>query len=179
MALQKLKGESATDLRKLYHCVRNTVSALGSIERPITSSEDLFVYLIVELLDSRSRREWEGSISEKTEPPSYSELQQFLERRLHTLESLQLVKPETDISKTNPNSGKQTRVQHVRKPEGKRGRCSLCQQDHYIMFCDAYTSKCAAERKQHVETNGICFNCLGKHKVSECSSKKTCSVCGA
>lgn len=56
-ALQKLKGESASELRKLYHSVRSIVGSLESIQRPITSGEDLFVHLVVELLDPRSRRE--------------------------------------------------------------------------------------------------------------------------
>lgn len=59
-ALQKLKGESAAELRKLYHCMVSTVGSLASIERPITRGEDLFVHLVVDLLDLRSRREWEN-----------------------------------------------------------------------------------------------------------------------
>jgi len=69
-------------------------------------------------------------------------------------------------------------VQHARKVETKRGRCSGCHQEHYIMFCDGYKAKTAAERKQHVEAANLCLNCLGKHKASECSSKKACSACG-
>lgn len=47
------------------------------------------------------------------------------------------------------------------------------------MLCDTYKAKGAAERKQHVETNGLCLNCLGRHQLSDCSSKKSCSVCNA
>ncbi|XP_029178509.1 uncharacterized protein LOC114946226 [Nylanderia fulva] len=176
-ALTKLKGESANDLRKLYHGVKNTVGSLESIGRPITTGEDLFVYLVVELLDSRSRREWESSICETTEPPPYAKLEQFWERRLHTLESLQPLKTEVSSSKTSTSDARQTRSLHVRKQESKRGRCSLCRKDHYIMLCDVYRGQPANERKQHIVENDMCLNCLGKHKVSECSSQKTCSVC--
>ncbi|KMQ81928.1 hypothetical protein RF55_24737, partial [Lasius niger] len=41
------------------------------------------------------------------------------------------------------------------------------------MFCDAYQQKTAEKKKQLVKDNDLCFNCLGKHKVSECTSKKT------
>lgn len=177
--LQKMKGESATELRKLYHCVMSTVGSLESLGRPITRGEDLFVHLIVDRFDSRSRCEWENSLSDTTEPPSYSALQQFLDRRLHTLESLQSLKPENNSAKSCANPGRQTRVLHARKPETKRGRCSVCRQEHYIMFCDGYKAKTAAERKQLIEANNLCLNCLGRHKESECTSKKTCSSCGA
>ncbi|KMQ84123.1 hypothetical protein RF55_18361, partial [Lasius niger] len=173
-ALQKLKGESSSDLRNLCH----TVNSLESIGRPITNGEDLFVYLIVELLDLRSRCEWENAVSETTELPSYEELQRLLDRRVNTLESLQPVKAEAISSKTSSGPARQTRFLHARNQETKRGRCSLCGKDHYII-CDVYQVKTAEARKQHVETHNLCLNCLGKHKLAECSSKKTCSSCHA
>lgn len=69
------------------------------------------------------------------------------------------------------------RYTSARQRDGKRGRCSLSRGDHYILFCDAYQGKTVEERKQHVEESKLCLNCLGKHKLSECSSKKTCSTC--
>lgn len=89
-SLPALKGESASELRKLLHGVINTVSSLESIGRPITNSEDYFIHSIIERLDSRSRREWEHSVKGTTEPPSYATLRSFLEERLQTLEALQL-----------------------------------------------------------------------------------------
>ncbi|GAB1860486.1 hypothetical protein CAJAP_01565 [Camponotus japonicus] len=86
-SLPALKGESASDLRKLLHGVINTVSSLEGIGRPITNSEDYFVHSIVERLDSRSRREWEHSIKGTTEPPSYS---RSLHWRTVQLDTLQL-----------------------------------------------------------------------------------------
>ncbi|XP_025270835.1 uncharacterized protein LOC112639871 [Camponotus floridanus] len=178
-SLQKLKSESVVELRKLCHSVKSTVGSLESIGRPITKGEDLFVHLVVDLLDPRSRREWENFISDSNDPPSYDKLQLFLDRRLHTLESLQPVKVEAISSKPHPSPTQKTRTLHTRKQDSKRGRCSLCGQDHYIMFCDLYQSKTAEERKRHVEANDLCLNCLGRHKVSECSSQKTCSSCRA
>lgn len=155
------------------------VSSMEGIGRPITRGEDLFVHLIIELFDSRSRREWENSISETTEPPSHATLLKFLDRRLHTLESLQPIKIETSFSKTSLSSTRQTRTLHTRKHENKLGRCSLYRKDHYIMLCDVYQGKTAEERKQYVETNSLCLNCLGKHKLNECTSQKTCTTCHA
>ncbi|KAL6419839.1 hypothetical protein ACFW04_011153 [Cataglyphis niger] len=179
LSIPRVKGELSAELRNLYHGVLSTVGSLESIGRPITSGEDLFVHLVVDLLDSRSRREWENAISDKTDPPSYAEMIQFLDRRLHTVESLQPSKPEPSAAKPGVTSGRSSRVLHVRKSEGKRDRCSLCRQEHYIMLCDAYKAKTALERRQHVERHQLCFNCLGKHKMSDCPSKRTCSFCDA
>ncbi|GAB1865885.1 Peptidase aspartic putative domain-containing protein [Camponotus japonicus] len=57
LALPKMKSESAVEMRKVFHGIKATVGALEGIGRPVVSSEDLFVYLSVELLDPRSRRE--------------------------------------------------------------------------------------------------------------------------
>lgn len=85
-ALPKLKGESASELRLLFHSVLQTVGTMEGIGRPIDAS-DLFVHLIVEMLDPRSRRE--TNISGSNDPLLYGELKTFLEGRLRTLEALQ------------------------------------------------------------------------------------------
>ncbi|EFN69810.1 hypothetical protein EAG_07634, partial [Camponotus floridanus] len=164
-------------LRKLYHSVSSTVGALESIGRPITRGEDLFVHLTVELLDSRSRRDWEHAVGSSAEPPTYTELLEFLKRRMHTLESLQPAKVEAKPSTPGTSSSKQTRALHARKQDGNRGRCSLCHSDHYILRCDAYQAKTAKERKKHVEAANLCLNCLGRHPVDDCSSQKRCTAC--
>ncbi|XP_029159530.1 uncharacterized protein LOC114937575 [Nylanderia fulva] len=183
LSLPKMKGESAAELRKIFHGIKTTVSSLTSIDRPVGITEDLFVHLAVDLLDSRSRREWETSISETNEPPPYALLERFLERRLHTLESLPSTKIDVSPNKTGGSQSKSTRTHHARKQDSKepkgntRGRCSACQGDHFVMLCDTYKKMTASERKQHVEGNDLCGNCLGRHKIKDCASKKNCSAC--
>ncbi|XP_036148445.1 uncharacterized protein LOC118647509 [Monomorium pharaonis] len=177
LALHRIKGESASELSNLYNRVRSTVDSLESIGRPVTSSEDFFVHSIVELLDPHLRREWENSINDSTDPPSYIELQRFIESRLQTLEALQPSKSEIGGTKTGSTAARQSRTLHTRQQEVKRGRCSMCRQDHFTMACDTYKSKTAVERKKLVEAKDLCVNCLGRHKVSECASTKRCASC--
>ncbi|XP_029674525.1 uncharacterized protein LOC115242402 [Formica exsecta] len=159
-AIQRMRDESSADL--LYHGVLSTVGSL----------ESMFVHLVVDLLDYRSRREWESAISDTTEPPSYAELIQFLDRRLQTLESLPPSKTESSLAKPVANSGRPPRVLHARKPESKRGRCTMCHEEHYIMFCDAIKAKTASEKRKHIEANQLCFNCLGRHKQASARPRR-------
>jgi len=46
----------------------STVGSLEGIGRPITRGDDLFVHLIIELLDTWLRREWEYFISKTMDP---------------------------------------------------------------------------------------------------------------
>ncbi|KAM0726171.1 hypothetical protein ACS0PU_008252 [Formica fusca] len=47
------------------------------------------------------------------------------------------------------------------------------------MLCEEYKKRTAQERRQIVEQSKLCLNCLGRHQVGECASKRTCSVCEA
>ncbi|KMQ81972.1 hypothetical protein RF55_24618, partial [Lasius niger] len=134
--------------------------------------------MAVELLDSRSRREWETAVSGSAEPPSYETLKQFLERRLYTLEALSTARPDHGTNKSTGKSVNATaqsaRAQSSRKPTS---RCPLCQQDHYILHCSEYQQKQPRQRLEVISTKDLCLNCLGKHLVTECQSKKSCMTC--
>lgn len=73
----------------------STAGTLESIGRPIMNSEALFVFSVVELLDIRTHREWENAINASPDPPTFSILKRFLERRLQTLEAIHPVKGES------------------------------------------------------------------------------------
>ncbi|XP_011687417.1 PREDICTED: uncharacterized protein LOC105449732 [Wasmannia auropunctata] len=178
-ALPKMKSESAAELRKVFYCVTGTVGALESIGRPVNNSEDLFVHLTIELLDPRSRRKWENSVSATSEPASYSDLRQFLERRLHTLEALQPARAEEPSAKTNDRSNRSARSHYAQQDSAKRerGRCPMCHQDHYLLLCDEFRKKTAVEKKRFMEEGNLCLNCLGKHKASDCPSRRSCAAC--
>ncbi|KMQ86917.1 gag-pol protein, partial [Lasius niger] len=100
-ALPKMKTESTGDLKRIFHGMLSTVGTLESIGRPISNCSDLFVHLVVEMLDPRSRREWE-------------------------------------TAKKQPK-----------------------------------------EKKDFAEAKQLCPNCLGKHQLADCQSKKTCAACNA
>ncbi|XP_039303484.1 uncharacterized protein LOC120357383 [Solenopsis invicta] len=179
LALPKMKGESASDLRKIYHCVHTTVGALEGIGRPLTQSDDLAVQLITELLDPVSRREWETELSKTTEPPSLEEILEFVSQRMRTLESLAPSKCDASSAKASSGSSRQRNSLQTSKPGSQRGRCFLCSKEHYLRQCETYLGKSAVERRQYVDASALCVNCLGKHKLTECPSRTSCLSCGA
>lgn len=83
-----MKGESLSELKRIYHCALSTAASLEGIGRPISSSEDFFVFWVSELFDSRTRRKWEKGLSDSTTPPTFTQLSQFLECHVHTIEVL-------------------------------------------------------------------------------------------
>lgn len=61
LSLRPMKREAVDDLRCIYHGMRSAFGSLESIGRPIFTSPDLFIHLVVNLLDSTTRREWEAT----------------------------------------------------------------------------------------------------------------------
>ncbi|XP_039312415.1 uncharacterized protein LOC105199508 [Solenopsis invicta] len=147
LSLTKMKGESAAELRKIYHCVQTTLGSLEGIGRHLARSDDLCVQLITELLDTVSRREWETQLSRTTEPPSLDELLVFVSQRMRTLESLAPAKNEASPSKACSSSARSRAALQVRKQESQRGRCFLCNSEHYVRQCEKYLGKSVAERR--------------------------------
>lgn len=178
LALPRMRSESAGDLCRIYHGMTAAVGSLEGIGRPVGSSPDLFVHLVVNLLDSRTRRNWELSIGGTTDPPSYEELRRFLETRLHMLVAMTPGRAEGGVvaAKQSDGASRPVRAHHVQKAS-KKNRCAMCTEGHFIMSCDTYQRKQPAERKRAVESGGLCGNCLGRHPIAECKSPKNCSIC--
>ncbi|XP_011696369.1 PREDICTED: uncharacterized protein LOC105455029 [Wasmannia auropunctata] len=174
-ALPKMKGESVTELRRLFHGMLQTIGSLEGIGRPITNCSDLFVHLIVEMLDPRSRQEWETNIGGTSGPPSCDELKEFLESRLRTLEALH--PSGNDSSEKTGNPAPRTARSHFAQKTFRPTKCSLCQKKHYILTCPEFQGKSAQQQRDYAEANNLCLNCFGKHKLSTCPSRKSCAAC--
>lgn len=82
------------------------------------------------------------------------------------------------IPRRRPRSNLKNRRGRVlaSQPE-TRPLCPAYHQEHFLLRCERYIQNSAAERKQFVMNQKLCFNCLGKHLSSECQSKKSCLVC--
>ena len=55
--------------------------------------------------------------------------------------------------------------------------CKLCNQYHYVFACKVFRDMGVAQRKQCVQTNSLCENCLKPHPTSNCTSTYRCKVC--
>ncbi|XP_011689310.1 PREDICTED: uncharacterized protein LOC105450902 [Wasmannia auropunctata] len=172
-AIPKMKGETVSDLRRVFHGMLQTMGSLEGIGRPISSCSDLFVHLVVEMLDQRTRREWEIEIGSTTEPPSIDELKTFMECRLRSLEALHPTSGEA--AKTSGTTSRTARS-HLAQKTG-RGKCSFCTKEHYILSCNDFLKKTPGEKKQYVEANNLCLNCFGRHRPSSCPSTRVCNTC--
>ena len=77
-------------------------------------------------------------------------------------------------TKSKPNSFDRTKSNTVQKKITAR-TCIFCTGDYYHTECTKVTD--ANARMKIAKQKQLCFNCLGKHRVSECKSHKRCKKC--
>ena len=72
-SLTPASSKSVSDLTGLLDTTHECIRALKSLDRPVNSWDDWFVYLIVYNLDPVTREDWERSLEgTETFPPSSS-----------------------------------------------------------------------------------------------------------
>ena len=176
--LPTITRESGPELKRLFYTVCDSVKALEAMKRPYDASGDWLIHLIVERIDPQSRRDWETAIGKTKLPPTFAELQGFLEGRVNTLEALeeQCKRPENRTSKPGATQ-KSTKVHQVSQSKRASEPCSLCKANHFILYCRSYKSKTIAERRAALQAANLCYNCLGKHQVKDCHSDRRCQQC--
>ena len=57
----------------------------------------------------------------------------------------------------------------------KKFTCVYCKGTHTPNHCDVVSS--IEKRVEHIKKEGLCFNCLGKRKVNQCTSQARCKKC--
>ncbi|KMQ88513.1 hypothetical protein RF55_11988 [Lasius niger] len=136
----------------------STVGTLEGIGRLISDCTDLFVHLVVEMLDPRSRREWETSIAPRAE--DYEEgraVCNVLGRPLHTL--LQRLPKEAAEREEEFVEAKQLCLncfgRHQLADCQSKKTCAACNAKHHSSTHDAYVpsgnSSTAASTSLHVQ----------------------------
>ena len=170
--------ESGPELKRLFYTICDSVKALISIKRPFDASGDWLVHFIVDRIDPTSRREWETLIGKTKTPPTFKELQEFLEGRVNTFEALEEQRKGTDSRYNKPAANqKVAKVHQVSQEKRPLEPCSVCEANHFILYCRLYKAKTVAERRVAIQTASLCYNCLGRHLVKDCTSERRCQKC--
>ena len=87
-----------------------------------------------------------------------------------TMEEMQ-----TSTMLTNTRPSVKNTARNTETDQRGKYKCPYCKGDHYANDCTTVTDP--GERMKIVKRDRLCFNCLRRHKVSECRSKQTCKCC--
>ena len=122
----------------------------------------IFVHLVTELFDTKTRKEWKTSLRKTFDLPSYEDLRTFLEEQVITQEALLSAKGDPFSTGKPSEKTDRAHAHHVKRsgPQSRR-TCPICQKEHSLWTCEKYKQKSAKERRALVDTYKLYFNCLG------------------
>ncbi|XP_011873237.1 PREDICTED: uncharacterized protein LOC105565025 [Vollenhovia emeryi] len=199
--LQPLRKESAVGLRAFTDEATRIVRALTNMKLPVVHWDPWLVHSLAERLDPESRRLWEAELSVRDRQaavnvglgdidplkylPTFKDLVDFLERRTQTLhmlssESLTSNKGEKRTAHDGKPVHKTQKVFHASTSSSRSDKlkCIACPGFHPLIKCTSFKAKSASDRRECVQRSGVCYNCLGGHRVRDCRLDKRCGVPG-
>ena len=170
-----------SSLRLFYDLVENHIRGLSSLGVPKESYGTLLVPIILGKLTVETRRNLAREHSnldwtiDEVQTAVMKEIR-ILESGLHTTDpsshlSVPRTLPATAAFHTGIRGGGRNTTPHVKK----KPLCIYCKGEHFPNVCTVVTDY--QKRLDVVKRENLCFNCLGKHKISQCNSKFRCKHC--
>ncbi|GBN20550.1 hypothetical protein AVEN_66596-1 [Araneus ventricosus] len=182
----KIQQESAREFRSLIDCIKKNIRGLKVLNYEQNNlSEILLVNIILQKLDTESRRQFEFSLK-SSEVPQFDSLMSFLERRSSILESISRIPaavkttfPVKNAARNNSLNNPIKQKSLMIKSNNKRNfkACICCNNFHPLYKCISFKNMSVEKRKEFVSAYRVCELCLRKHAGS-CSSRFKCFVKG-
>jgi hypothetical protein len=169
MKLSSLTAENASQLHQIVDTTKCNLEALKAMKQNENSWDMIIIYILVQKLDNKTKREWELHISNK-KLPTLQQLYTFLEHRCNALESVS-TKPKT-------NEQRQVSDQMSHSYVSVKLTCEVCKGSHSALQCNTFKQLSNDEKYKIVKDNKLCIKCLSnKHMIKECQSRG-CKICG-
>ncbi|XP_071574714.1 uncharacterized protein [Temnothorax nylanderi] len=170
--ISPMKSESVAALKLVRDTTNDALSALRNLGRPVDTWDDLLVFNTVQNLDPRTRKEWELSLGDSVEQPTYKDLNSFLSTRIRALEAANS-SIDNSSTKFNRSAGTKSHVSAV-----STSKCLSCQSSHALSQCTQFKSLSSEQRRAFAKQQHCCFNCLRTgHFPRDCPSQGRCTRC--
>ncbi|CAB0040423.1 unnamed protein product [Trichogramma brassicae] len=183
--LPMVKTRSAQELSDLIDHSKEAFRSLKELQCPVEHYDAWIVHCVVRKLDANSRESWEISREDAADLPTYSDLINFLERRIHSLEQARPSNENRDAHASRSRNGGQqcvfannTQVQEDSTEARNAPLCDLCQSAHWLHKCFKFLAMSQPQRLEFCRKKKLCLNCLHRsHFVDRCPSNSRCWTC--
>lgn len=173
VSLKRMSKESSSELETLYTSSTQIYRSLETLGRPVSSWDDILVFLIAQKLEPETVKAWEQHLGSSQEPPSWKQFIDFLLSRLLTLKAVEKSR------RHGGHSGQQPVKAHfVSDAQNAQIKCAICSGEHYTAKCPEYIDKVVKDKVELIKKHRLCFNCLRAHRVANCQSTRRCIKCG-
>ena len=166
--------ESHVELRNLYDTIARNLRALSSLGEPTDSWDTLIIYLIVNKLDSTTRRDWE-SYNVENQLPTMKDINKFLKNKCEILEKLEYNK----CDNPKQNKGQFKSKYHSNSCVNTSNlSCYYCKKAHTIYNCTAFLDLSINSRIEEVKKHKLCINCFKPSHIAQTCTSSNCRKCG-
>ncbi len=205
LSQRDLTSESSDGLKEMLDVTTENLRALNSLGIDTDSWDPILLLLLIQKLDSSSRRLWEQTLKPKVRPTMKGFLT-FLAGRFHALGCQQKFKFSMESNtkqaaeRTNKKDfsyGERHQIsdnfknrsqesffpprthQSFHNSTEPQGRCPFrCSESHDTLKCDRFLKADVRTRFDMVTCARLCKNCLRNHR-GKCSSRPECHKCNS
>lgn len=179
--MKSVKSSSARSFSTFSTIATECLTSLRAQRCPVQQWETIIVYLLIRLLDTESRKDWELQLGLSPNLPTLIQFEKFMTERARALENLERhqgnLKENTYPLTSRSNHPIKLHVTATSNTSNI-SLCFLCKRLHYLASCPIFAAKTSQQQRDYIATQKLCFNCLGYHSVGTCFSKEKCFRCG-
>ncbi|KAI5637155.1 pao retrotransposon peptidase domain-containing protein [Phthorimaea operculella] len=179
--IEPITRESSLSVKRLIDNLNKNLSALESLGEPVKSWDTLLIYIVVQKLDSKTFREWEGykGRQSNTESTTLDKFISFLRSHADLLETLEFLRNPPQSQSISAPKGSNPKIKtmvSVQKTDTHE-TCPKCNGAHPLAKCSRFLALTNEARLKLLPQLKICFNCFsGKHFANRCM-KPGCKLC--
>ena len=165
-------SNSIRSLRSFHDAVESHTRGLSSLGK----SEDTYGDLLVTVIREKLPKELKINIARSKTTPEWS-LSQLMSAILKEIRILECGTNQLSLVSSQSTAAfiVGSKVNRDKKQDKGQPSCIFCKRPHTSHQCIVITDQ--QRRLDIVKQNHLCFNCLAKHKVSQCTSKFRCRHC--
>ncbi|XP_036347921.1 uncharacterized protein LOC118757304, partial [Rhagoletis pomonella] len=173
--LKSVVEPSAVAIRTLADNTDCILRGLKSLGADAESRDPWIIYMLLKKLDDDTKRQWAESDKGSKDHPKIEEFIEFIEflnKRWSALECMQSYK-------SGASTSFRARCFIATDSNHTPATCASCDGAHHLYKCPKFKSLGVTQKREFVNNHNLCYNCLsGEHRVSNCTSKQKCHLCG-
>ncbi|XP_058817099.1 uncharacterized protein LOC131680401 [Topomyia yanbarensis] len=172
-----MKRETASELHSLIEKFEANVKICKQLGERTEHWDVLLIHLLSTRLDTVTRRDWE-EYAEMNQTTKFSQLIEFLQRRVNVLQTVVYKSGETQQQPSAVKKPVMQRSGYYGSVQGNSSGCIACSGPHSLYQCETFSNYATHEKEQFVRRNQLCRNCLRRgHMAKDCSSESSCRKC--
>lgn len=150
--MKYVQNERADEIKQLLDSSKEIIYSLKNMGEHVEHWDCIIIFTILRRLPNETLALWEQSCSGSTDIPKFEQLENFLEQRFRTIETI-------ERKQFKPNNMRHVRAYAITIDDGKK--CPVCKKEQHSVFaCKTYNSMDAQKRLDMINKCQLCTICL-------------------